>query len=232
MTYLYICYRTHSVVTVATPMTDNQPIIPPVRAGRVQSSIDFDYSGYKDEESFSAHGVHKWEFDYDAYYQQTGLDLGRDYPYVHQENGHTLEVQTDYTWMRSTLHDKHSYTLSVEQYGISHKRSAPNCYYVQNGSYRLDDNCVVVSQQDERAPYRVRKSDTDIDVRSPRKLIDERFKNGEDAVRAIHSGTVGASVLGKLHEVLVYDSPDDAVTADTYLAREDRTTNTSSATGD
>jgi hypothetical protein len=213
-------------------MSYDTAVIPPVRAGKVQSSIDFDYSGHEDGESFSAHGSHEWTFDSRTYYKQTGLDIGGDYPYVRQENGHTLEVHTDYEWMASEIHDTPNYTLSIERYGVSHRRGAPNCYYVQNGYYRLDEDFTIVSQSNERAPYVVRESNNDTKVFSPHPLVGESFDSGETAVRAIHSGTVGPSVLGRLHDVLVYDSPEDAIIADTYLSRHDEQGNPTEAPAD
>lgn len=201
-------------------------IIPPVRAGEVTSSLDIEYEHEQNGRGgFEAKSVHEWTFDSRQYIRLTGLDLGADYPWVPQENGHTIRIVTDYKWYRSTYHDEPTYTLSMEQYAYRGTTKRDSVYWTRAGYWRLNEDKEVGEPQTERQPYHARETDDeDIPHFGPiRGLTGYVATSGEQLVRQLHSGSVGLTVRQQLRDALEADSPDDAITVGEYQNRHEST---------
>lgn len=195
-------------------MPNEEIIIPPVRAGEIESELSFEYDHDRlGDGGFEAVGEHSWTFDWRAYCDHTGLDLGGDYPYVPQENGHTLRIRTEYRW---TVSDS-KYTLSIEQKAVRGVTSIDDVFYTRCGYYRLDDELNVVRSKQERQQYRYReRADEDIPHRDVFDLDGVSVDSGEQLVWGLHSGRFGPCIHDQLATLIKYDSPDDAVTPDEY----------------
>lgn len=201
-------------------------VIPPVRAGEIGSCIEFEYDHHQlGRGGFEAHSRHEWTFDSKAYTSLTDLGLGSDHPYVHQENGHTLRIVTEYRWSKSTFHDEPTYTLSMEQYAYRGTTKRDSVYWTRAGYWRLNEDREVGEPQTERQPYHARETyDRDIPHFGPiRGLTGYVATSGEQLVRQLHSGSVGLTVRQQLRDALEADSPDDAVTVGEYQNRPEST---------
>jgi hypothetical protein len=165
-------------------MTD-ETITPPVRAGALASSLEIEYNREQyGEGGFTATGVHEWTFDSMEYYHLTGVDVSE--AYVPQENGHSLRVVTEYTWMRSEYNGT-SYTLNVETKGMRGSHS-PTYYFTRAGHYRIEGDlpAEITRTSHDKQPFRQRESDADhfnIAV-----LTGHTVEDGETFVRRLHNG--------------------------------------------
>jgi len=194
-------------------MPYDNAIIPPVRAGTIESSLEFEY----DENGFNAVGEHCWMFDGGAYADRTGLDLGRDYPYVRQENGHTLRIRTEYSWGEYERDGEKRYSLDIEQEAVRGITSIDTVFYTRCGYYRLDSELNITRSGEERQQWRVRERiDKDIPHYDTPDLDGLTVDNGEQLVRGLHNGRWGPTVEKQLHDVIVRDCPDDALSVDEY----------------
>lgn len=193
-------------------------VIPPVRAGTIEHSIDVEYDHYQGGEGgFEATGEHAWEFDLTAYADLTGMDIGDDYPYVAQENGHTLRITTDYRWRHSTLHDVDNYTLGIETIAWRGTTSYDDIFWTMGGYYDLDEDLEVVKVAEEKQEYRIRDHyDEDVPHHSPHDVGRETFHSGEQFVYALHSGRLGPSPHDQLQRLIEADSPDEAQPVDAF----------------
>jgi len=199
-------------------MTDVTAIIPPVRAGTMESTLNIEYdhenNGYG---GFTATGEHVWQFDSRAYHEMTGLDLGGNYPYVHQENGHSLRIVTEYTWYHSTYDDEDSYTLSIEEVAYRGTTRRENVYWTKAGYYDLDETLHVERVGQERQQYAYReRSEEDVPHRDVTDLDGHVAYSGEQLVRKLHSGILGTTLAHRLDDLIIADSPDSAIRPDTY----------------
>jgi hypothetical protein len=198
-------------------MTDVTAIIPPVRAGTIESCIDFEYDHEDDGYGgFTATGEHTWQFDSRAYHELTGLDLGGDYPWVKQENGHSLRIVTEYRWSHSTYNGD-SYTLTIEEVAYRGSTSRDEVYWTRGGYYRLDENLRVKRVGEERQQYHYReRTDEEIPHREITDLEGHVAYSGEQFTRKLHSGILGTTLSHRLDDLIQADSPDEAIRPDTY----------------
>ncbi len=205
-------------------------VIPPVRAGTIDEELSFEYNhGDYGKGGFTADGVLAWQFDLGAYADYTGMDIGGEYPYVAQANGHQLRVVTEYTWMYSTYSE--SYSLGVEQIAYRGTTTRDDVFWTMGCDYSMDESLTVEGVRQEQQRYRIRESDDEIDHKAPpRDVMGMAFDSGEAFVRALHSGRVGPTVEEQLEACLRRDSPDGATPASTYAAAE--TDSTSEAKAD
>lgn len=211
-------------------MPHEDSIIPPVRTGEISSELDIEYDHEQcGEGGFEATSVHRWQFDSRQYFNLTDLDLGQNYPYVHQENGHTLRIVTDYRWSHSTYNNEDKYTLSLEQKAVRGSTSIHTTYWTRCGYYRFDEDLSHVRTGEEKQQYRIREGDVDVLHHSPYGLKGHVVASGEQLVRKLHSGILGPPLFDQFHNLLVMDSPDDALTVDEYQSTP---TTTSSAPAD
>jgi hypothetical protein len=194
-----------------------ESVIPPVRAGKINSSLDFEYDHHQyGEGGFKATGVYEWTFDIDAYVELTGLDIGADNPYVEQTNRHTLRITTDYTWMYSDYNGD-SYTCNVESKAMATKGTpSPTYYFTRAGHYRFDGGKKLEKTVTERQPHVMARDEDEIDHRPIHTVGVESVHSGEEFVRGLHNGVYGPPVRARLHDLLVADSPPDADTVDVY----------------
>jgi hypothetical protein len=211
-----------------------ESVIPPVRAGKINSSLDFEYDHHQyGEGGFKATGIHEWTFDFDAYVELTGLDIGADHPWVVQENGHTLRIVTEYQWMYSDYNGD-SYTCNVESKAMRGSYS-PEYYFTRAGHYQFDGEMVLEKTVDERQPHIMARDSNEIEhfpiwtvnvdgSQSESSITDassetsavESVHSGEEFVRGLHNGVFGPPVRARLHDLLVEDSPTDAVPVHEY----------------
>lgn len=206
-------------------MPHEDSIIPPVRAGEINSSLEINYDHEQcGEGGFEATSVHRWQFDSRQYFNLTGLDLGQNYPYVHQENGHALRIVTDYRWSHSTYNGEDKYTLSFEQRAVRGSTNIHTTYWTRCGYYRFDEDLNHTRMGAEKQPYRIRESDVDVDHHLPYDIGDHIAYSGEQLVRKLHSGILGPTLAAQFNLLLEMDSPDDALTVDEYRAPNTHTT--------
>jgi hypothetical protein len=192
-----------------------ESVIPPVRAGKINSSLDFEYDHHQyGEGGFKATGVHEWTFDLSAYTELTGLDIGADLPYVEQENGHSLRIVTEYKWMFSDVGGE-SYTCNVESKAMRGSYS-PEYYFTRAGHYQFDGEKELEKTVDERQPHIMARDSDDIEHFPIWTVNVEDVHSGEEFVRGLHNGVYGPPVRARLHDLLVTDSPPDADTVDVY----------------
>lgn len=194
-------------------------IIPPVRTGTIESSIDFEYD-HSNTTCFEATGTLEWNFDLGAYYELTGLDIGGDYPYVSQEGNYPLRIVTEYSWMHSDYNDKESYTLSIEEVAYSGNTRREFIHWTQNGGYDLDENMCVTRTYNDRQQYRYRTADVSVEHRDIPQLEGHIAYDGEQFVRKLHSGVLGPTNGQRLFDLLKADSPDNALTVEQYEGTE------------
>lgn len=191
-------------------------IIPPVRAGSIESELTVDY-GDSYGKSFTATGEHNWTFDLFAYADITGLDEGPDYPYVAQANGHTLRIETDYTWNHRVYNGEERNTLSFEEVAYRGTTRRETVYWTRCGYYDLDPSLKVTRVGNERQQYKYReRAEKDIPHKKPYDLSNYTAYDGEQMVRKLHTGVLGPTVGAELAELIEMDSPDHAVRYDEY----------------
>jgi len=192
---------------------------PPVEAGSVSSSVELEYDHeHLGDGGFEATGTHEWQFDSSAYHEHTGLSLGSNNPNVHQENGHTLRIETAYRFSHSTYGGEDSYTLFIEEIAYRGYHSREKVFWTRGGYYEFDEDFVLTRVEKERQQYPVpERIDYEIPHHSPYIIPEEIYPpQGEDLVYAIHGGQYGAHLDGRVHDLLVHDTPDDAVCVETY----------------
>jgi len=209
-----------------------ETVIPPVQAGTTNSELSFEYD--HDQHGvggFEATSTHAWTFDSRDYHELTDLDIGSDYPYVHQENGHSLRIVTEYDWYHSTFHDEETYTLEMEQWAYRGTTSRKSVYWTRSGSWRLDESLTIGDPQTGRQQYHARetyaksssdKSDEDDTIPhfGPYRGLDgETVTSGPSLVRKLHAGVLGLSVAQQFRDILEADSPDDAIPVSEYKRR-------------
>jgi len=206
-------------------MTDS--VIPPVEAGTINSSIEIEYSASRGDASrgsasqnsepipnvIEATNDYAWQFDSSAYFEHTGLDIGGEYPYVAQENGHTIRVVTDLRvdYYESSSNDP--YTVAVEQKAVR-GTTHWEYFWTRNGFYDLNEELEVTNTYQERQPYRQRNSD--IPHYELPNLDRVEFESTEDIVYSILHGRYGSSMKELLQEAIEMDSPDEAIPASQY----------------
>jgi hypothetical protein len=209
--------------TLADRMPYETAIIPPVRAGWIESELDFEYDHEGEGKGgFEATGVHEWQFDMGAYDDLTGLHIGGDCPYVAQENGHSLRIVTDYKWNHSTYNNEDSYTLSIEEVAYRGTTRQKKVYWTMGGYYELDKNLRVerIGQEPQQYAYRER-SDEHIPHRKVADIKEYVGYTGEQVVRKLHTGVLGPTVCSRLDDLIQADSPDDAIQPETYQQSTD-----------
>ena len=182
-------------------------VIPPVQAGRVNSSIDINYGSQRD--ICEARSRHEWTFDISAYAKQTGLDIGKNYPYVAQENGHVLAVITE---IRVAERSNGGYTVWVEQEAVRGLTSYREVFWSKSGGYELDENIHLNSLNDifnEKQQYKYREKD--VPQRDVQQLETMSFESIEAFIYHLHNNP-HESIYDTLQEIIEMDSPDHAVT--------------------
>lgn len=195
-------------------MTD-ETIIPPVRAGTLESSLEIEYDHEQyGKGGFTGTGVHEWTFDGMEYYKLTDVDVSE--AYVPQENGHSLRVVTEYTWMRSEYNGT-SYTLNVETKGMRGSHS-PTYYFTRTGHYRIEGDlpAEINRTAHDKQPFRQRESETDhFDITV---LTGHIVEDGETFVRRLHNGEWGnvETPREEIQLLLDYDTPVDALTVEQF----------------
>jgi len=192
-----------------------QLIIPPVDAGTIESSLQIEYDHDRlGHGGFEATSEHVWEFDSRQFSSATGLDIGGD-TYVHQENGHSLRVETAYTFSRSTYNDTVSYTLSMDLVGYRGTYNRDAVYITSAGFIELDENHCGMAVTDERPRHGDDTTTVSAELLYD-DVVDEYYRDGEALVRQLHEGFVGPTVREYIRKLIACDSPDDAVAVETY----------------
>ena len=194
-------------------------VIPPVQAGSVNSSIDINYGSQRGV--CEARSRHEWTFDHSAYAQQTRLDIGKNYPYVAQENGHVLAVVTE---IRVAERSNGGYTVWVEQEAVRGLTSYNDVFWSANGGYDLDENLAVEDIFNERQQYKYREKEI-----PQRDVLTEgmiSFNSLEDMIYHLHNNP-HESIYETLSEIIEMDSPDHALKAEAvnYADNTERTAN-------
>jgi hypothetical protein len=207
---------------------NDDTVIPPVEAGQIESSLEFEYDHERyGDGGFEATGEHAWTFDTSAYHAHTGLDIGADLPYVAQANGHTLRIVTEYVWMHSEYNGT-SYSLGVKQTAYRGTTSYDAVYWTRWAHYKLEplndsSELIITRCSDEKQRYRMRESEKDVPHKGALDLTDIAVENSMQFVRDLHNGVWGEEVRDQLQALIVADSPDDARPADTYISTETET---------
>ena len=194
-------------------------VIPPVQAGTINSSIDINYGSQRGVCEALSH--HEWTFDSSAYAQQTGLDIGKNYPYVAQENGHVLAVVTE---IRVAERSNGGYTVWVEQEAVRGLTSYNDVFWSANGGYDLDENLAVEDIFNERQQYKYREKEI-----PQRDVLTEgmiSFNSLEDMIYHLHNNP-HQYIYDTLQEIIEMDSPDHALKAAAvnYADNTERTAN-------
>jgi len=198
-------------------MTDS--IIPPVTAGTINSSLDIEYHGRRESGYTTATSEHAWQFDCGAYAEQTELDLGGDYPYIAQENGHTLRLLTEITV--SERGGDNTYSITIERKAVRGITRHERVFWTACGHYSLayndsDGRYDIDHESQEKQPYRIREYDEDVDHRDIFRRSGSHYESLYAFLNEIHSRPHGESPLTVLAWIIRRDSPDDAISADDY----------------
>jgi hypothetical protein len=195
-------------------------VIPPVAAGTLSSSIELEHKhDINRDDTKRVTARHEWTFDSFAYNYHTGLHLGADYPYVPQENGHTLIVHRDckYNPADAETDDDRWYRLSVEETWRTDARSGPTVHY-SHYHIDVDKDGHIVDFDDEAFRYNGERNER-YDPRRGGEIFEGSYAGDPmQLVRALHFGTqpFGESVDEQIRYLLEADSPDDAVPAAEY----------------
>ena len=194
-------------------------VIPPVQAGSVNSSIDINYGSQRGV--CEARSRHEWTFDINAYAQQTGLDIGKNYPYVAQENGHVLAVVTE---IRVAERSNGGYTVWVEQEAVRGLTSYNDVFWSKSGGYELDETLVVEDIFNEKQQYKYREKD--VPQREMKTAPQISFESIETFIYHLHNNP-HKSIYDTLQEIIEMDSPDHALKAAAvnYADNTERTAN-------
>jgi len=202
-------------------------VIPPVSAGTLSSSIETEHKANITRRSDPQKRVvatHEWTFDSQAYAYETGLDLGADYPWVPQGNGHTLCVRRDFTWNPAVADTDNDtwYTMRVEERWYTQHRANER---VRHSEYRIevDEDGGITRFDDEAFDFRGGRVER-FDPRFSTTVEDGTIFEGAYAgtpmelVRTIHFGqnVYTPTVTEQIQYLLDEDSPDDAVPAREY----------------
>lgn len=203
----------------------NKTVIPPVEAGTVNTEIEYEWDrrGYRGDYHLRARARHDWTFDAMAYHQLTGLDIGADYPYVPQENGHTLSVIREF---RITEGSDGGYSVRITEKAVRGVTSYDDIFYHNEGSYDVENGYVTYTYVDNGDLGRPSEKDDRNPAASEgtaRGLPDlGDAYNGSSPrqfVRNYHHGEVIGvpSVEDQLRDVIEMDSSDDAVHAEDLM---------------
>ena len=194
-------------------------VIPPVQAGSVNSSIDINYGSQRGV--CEARSRHEWTFDISAYAQQTRLDIGKNYPYVAQENGHVLAVITE---IRVAERSNGGYTVWVEQEAVRGLTSYNDVFWSKSGGYDLDQDLVVEDTFNEKQQYKYREKD--VPQRKLPQYNGTTFTSIEQMVNKLHNHP-DQYYHDTLQEIIEMDSPDHALKAAAvnYADNTERTAN-------
>ena len=189
-------------------MTDNQTVIPPVTAGTINSSIDFEYAGRRDRGIFEATSELHWTFDGGAYAAQTEYDLGADYPWVPQENGHTLRRVID---LRVDERNDGGYYLWYSEKAVRGHTSVDTTFWTIEGSYTLTENKTVCDAMNDDQPYRVQKYSDDEVPHYELPQLTTTYDEMEQPVLEIHNEQHRDGWKAIIQEMINRDCPGDAV---------------------
>ncbi len=216
--------RTHRLTPVV--MTD-KTVIPPVTTGTINSSIDFEYAGRRDRGIFEATSELQWQFDGGAYARQSDYDLGANYPWVPQENGHTLRRIIE---MRVQENSDGGYYLWYAETAVRGLTSTDKTFWTIEGSYTLTENNTVCDRMSDRQPHRYRDTDTPhYELPQMTGTYDEM----EQAVLHIHNEQHRDGIKAILQEIINRDCPADAVPInDSHVAPNHTTMNQQPVSGD
>jgi len=183
---------------------------PPVEAGTIESNLTIEWNNWPThKQRWEATSIHKWNFDVSAYARATGLDIGGDYPHVHQEGGHTLAIVTEMHW--PDVGDEEFAPLTIKETWYTN-RERNNVAKHMTADIDLDDDGHV-----ERV---YANGDTDLlahidegqwvgnHSRHFARLYHTRSHTSSDPVRTVE---------GDMRKLIKLDCPDDARRADGYV---------------
>ena len=209
-------------------MTD-KTVIPPVTAGTINSSIDFEYAGRRDRGLFEATSELQWTFDGGAYARQTGYDLGADYPYVPQENGHTLRRIID---LRVDERSDGGHYLWYSETAVRGLTSTDKTFWTIEGSYTFTENNTVCDSMNDSQPYRIREGNEDVPHYELPQMTGTHDEM-EQAVLHIHNEAHRDGIKTILQELINRDCPVDAVPInENHVSPIRESTNTQPVSGD
>jgi len=194
----------------------NESIIPPVAAGTISSCLDIEPSSRRENTYMTATSEHEWQFDLDGYAAVTGLDIGGDYPYVAQENGHSLRLITE----MDVREQADGFAIHIERKAVRGTTSYTSVFWTAGAHYdvvRNDDGTLRINRESQESqPYRIRASDTEVEHRDIFRHSGKFFDSLYDLLNEIHSRPHGNSPVTELQRMIDRDSAADAIPADEY----------------
>jgi len=209
---------------------NEKTVIPPATAGTINSSIDFEYAGRRDRGLFEATSELQWTFDGGAYARQTDYDLGADFPYVPQENGHKLRRVID---MRVEERNDGGHYLWYFEKAVRGLTSIDTTFWTIEGSYTFTENNTVSEAMNDRQPYRLRESDKEVPHYELPQLTGT-YEDMEQPVLGIHNENHRDGIKAIIQEMINRDCPVDAVPInETHVSPiNETTTNQQPVSGD
>lgn len=207
-------------------MPSETTIRPPVTAGNLTSRIKLkhDHSINRADQK-QATALHEWTFDLWAYSHATGLDLGAEYPWVPQENGHVLAVRRDVTWTpeangTTTSSDETWYTVFVKEDWMVRQHTADTVRHCEYHVHVNGDGCVS-GVDDEAFSY----DGTPRDRADPMRIdLQEGHYVGDPMqfTRRLHFGFApwAEPPEEQIEYLIDADTPDDGVDPEEYECSE------------